>query len=254
VALWWGNNPETRDGATGAAGRPGRGERGRGGERSLLPVKKCGIGFALTRSGTWRCAVCGQRGSFGTEADLFAAKFAWPTADNDWRWQQRFDADRGTDVPRARVDYAEKLEKPPYEIRAAATACGCPSHAAGTGLGAVSSEARGRALASGLLLSALSGTVFVSAIAWFPIRCCSLLLAALLSDIVFGTRDLGGGRTARIVKAVLAIVVVIASLYVERVRLDRSWYRLPAEVPPTTSSAPMAANAALAGYDRGLWL
>jgi hypothetical protein len=62
-------------------------------------------------------------------------------------------------------------------------------------------------------------------------------LAALLSDMVVGTGNLGRGRILRWVKAGLAIAAVTASLCVQKSRLEQSWYNLPPMVPPAPTSA-----------------
>ncbi len=61
-------------------------------------------------------------------------------------------------------------------------------------------------------------------------------VAALVSDVVFGTRDLGSWLP-RLAKLAIAVVMVGASIFVAETQVSRSWYEFPA-VPAVCAPEP----------------
>ena len=244
LAMWWGNNPQTRNGGFGTARFPEEEKKGELARNRFYQEKV----FAWLRANPGRYTeLCGVRAVrwFGTEADYFAARFMWPTAKNDRAVLDRYLADKGqVEVPEEQIKYALAVEKRNERC-----------------------EQRLRCVTAPLLLLALVWSLFRwRKLGWvcLPALCYSvgltvtivatryrtvsdplfvILLAILLSDIVFGTRDLGGGRGLRVVKAALAILVVGASIYVHNTGLDKTWYNLKPFPQPQTAPADGSSSA-----------
>jgi len=239
LALWWGNNPETCDGASGA---PRLGEADQLGERARDHFYRDAVLTWIRDNPGRYLALCGVRAIrfLGKEPDWFAAKFAWPTPDNDLAVRQRYEAATyGKAVPKERIDYAQSIENRhmKYELRLRRAVAPLML------LALVWSLFRWRqfALVNLPALSyflGLSLTVFVERYRVVSDPLLLILLAALLADILLGTRDLGGGRALRVVKAALAVLLVAASIYAHKTRLDKDWYSLPPAQQPQATSRP----------------
>lgn len=242
VALWWGNNPSTHDGGSSAVDV----SEGKGlGEvaASQLYFERA---LDWVRANPQRYAeLCGIRllRFFGKSVDDFANRYWWPTPDIDaamlqwdrhhqgrpaqrqhaqsvidwnWRTEERL---RRAVAPVVLLAFIWALVR--YRRFGLVTLPAC-SYCAGLCLTAF--VERYRVVSDPLLL---------------------ICLGALLADIMFGTRELGGGRNSRYIKGALAVAVMVAGVYVDKARIDRGWYAR-APLPPATSgpaSAPTPAPA-----------
>jgi 4-amino-4-deoxy-L-arabinose transferase-like glycosyltransferase len=244
LALWWGNNPETEDGTAEPPRFPEAEQLGEVTRDRFYREKA----LAWIRDHPRRyLALCGVRAVrfLGKQPDWFAAQFAWPTPDNDRAIRQRYEAATyRQDVPNQRIDYAQALENRHmrYELRLRRAVAPLIL------LALVWSLFRWRQWAP-VNLPALSYsigltlTVFLERFRILSDPLFLIVFAALLADVVFGTRDLGGGRVARVAKAALAILLVTASVCAHKARLDKRWYDLaPAQPPQTAPSATRLAD------------
>ncbi len=242
LSMWWGNNPLTCDSATGVPRFPEEQELSEA-ERDRFYREKV---WTWIRENPGRyLALCRVRAVrfLGKEPDWYAAKFAWPTPDNDLAVRQRYEAlTYGADVPAERLAYAQELENRHMRNELRLRRAVAPLMA----LALVWSLWRWRRFAPVTFpalsyFAGMSLTVVVERYRVVSDPLFLILLAALVSDIVLGTRSLGGGRRLRVVKGVLAVVVVAAGIYVHKARLDRGWYVLPpAEQPHSAPALPGA--------------
>jgi 4-amino-4-deoxy-L-arabinose transferase-like glycosyltransferase len=237
LGMWWGNNPQSHDGGDPPPRFP---EEDHLSEREREEFYRAKV-IAWLRDNPGRyLALSGVRAArfLGKPPDWFAAKFAWPTPENDAAVGQRFEATlTGKNLTKEHVVYAEALEARHMKYEERLRRIVAPLML----LAFVWSLFRWRTFAL-VSLPALfyflgfSLTVFVERYRVPSDPLFLILLAVLLSDIVFGTRDLGGGRAARVVKGALAILLIVASTYVHKTHVDRGWYTLsPREQPPAAT-------------------
>jgi 4-amino-4-deoxy-L-arabinose transferase-like glycosyltransferase len=172
---------------------------------------------------------------FGRTGDGFAARYWWPSAENDHAFLER---DRGKDPTSAASVRANALEARhlKYEMRLRRVMAPLLL------LAFVWALVRFRQYALVTLpvccyCFGLTVTAFVERYRVVTDPLMFIPLAALLSDLVLGTRDLGAGRRSRWVKWGLAITAVAGSFFVQKTRLDEGWYVLPpmAQPPPSAN-------------------
>ncbi len=228
LALWWGNNPQTRDGASGV---PRLAEEERLDERGRDRFYRNKALEWIRANPSRYLALCRVRALrfFGTRPDWFAAKFAWPTPANDLAVQQRFAAEAsGAAAPSVQVQYAQAVEARHMKYEERLRRVVAPLML----LALVWSLFRWRQWAPVNLPAlsyfiGLSLTVFVERYRVLSDPLLLILLAALVSDVVFGTRDLRGRRVPRYLQCALAVAAIAASVLVHHARLDKNWYDLP---------------------------
>jgi hypothetical protein len=250
LALWWGNNPAERsgggDGVQGFVVDPALSERARNEH-----YRDTALEWIRANPGRY-ARLCRTRllRLFGKEPDWVAVRYLVPTSANDRAMQARAHAQEGLAgvspelVAQARAVQAQNLRvlrglrivAAPLVLLAFALSLArwrnfallsMPVVADVTGLALVIFDPRYRALSDPLLL---------------------VLLAALLSDLVFKTSELGV-RPRWACKLALAGAAVAASIVVHAGRLDTGWYRLP---PQNCARVAVLESAPTSSLDTGL--
>ena len=226
-ALWWGNNWQTRDGGTGAPPRfPG--------DRQLSELeqhrffRQKAIEWIRENPGRYLdlCRVRLVR-ILGKQGDLWAAKYLLPTAHNDAAIAARYQRSRGREYPEELAAYARQIESRNLGLHESFRLVVAPLVL----LSILLALWRPRAFAFVLLplvcyLAGHSLTAFAARYRMVSDPLVLVPLAALLADLLFGSRELCP-RLWRWAKALLAASAVAASLWVHHAGVDRGWYVLP---------------------------
>lgn len=238
-ALWWGNNGRSLDGGNPAPPQLAAGrrmseiEQHRFYQRQALEWIRDNPGRYLALSGVRLLRY------FGTQPDTWAAKYFFPSVENDkailsryWkgsRWPERAVSD----------EYAERgvtLEARNRKLHQWFRVIVAPLML----LSVLLALRRWRTFLPVLLpllcyVCGLALTVFAARYRTMGDPLVLVTLGALLSDVVFGTHELGrwGGRW---VKLALVVLAVAGSVAAHATGVDRTWYRLPRGWEPDPST------------------
>ena len=243
-ALWWGNNWRTVDGGNPAPPKLTTGQRmseieqHRFYQRQALEWIRGNPGRYLALSGVRLLRY------FGTQPDTWAAKYFFPSEENDkailsryWkgsRWPERAVSD----------EYSERgvtIEARNRKLHQWFRVVVAPLML----LSLLLALRRPRTFLPVLLpltcyVGGLALTVFAARYRTLGDPLVLVALGALLSDLLFGTHELGrwGGRW---VKSALVVLAVAGSVAAHATGVDRTWYRLPPgwePDPPTEHLVP----------------
>lgn len=243
-ALWWGNNGRSLDGGNPAP--PQLAAERRMGEIEQHRFYQCQALEWIRTNPSRYIALSRVRllRYFGTQPDPWAAKYFFPSEENDkavlsryWkgsRWPERAVSD----------EYATRgviLETRNRKLHQWFRVIVAPLML----LSLLLALRRLRTFLPVLLplafyVGGLALTVFASRYRTMGDPLVLVTLGALLSDLLFGTHELGrwGGRW---VKLVLAVLAVAGSVAAHATGIDRTWYRLPRgwePDPPTEHLVP----------------
>lgn len=243
-ALWWGNNGRSLDGGNPAPSQLAAGrrmseiEQHRFYQRQALEWIRDNPGRYLALSGVRLLRY------FGTQPDTWAAKYFFPSEENDkavlsryWkgsRWPERAVSDEYASRGVTLETRNRKLHKW-FRVIVAPLML----------LSVLLALRRLRAFLPVLLplafyVGGLALTVFAARYRTMGDPLVLVTLGALLSDLLFGTHELGrwGGRW---VKLTLVVLAVAGSVAAHATGVDRTWYRLPRgwePDPPTEHLVP----------------